>query len=71
MKFFPRWMKLDWLFGPSPDEANRMRLIEIETDREKLKARIKQAKASKKKWVHLWEQLRDLTNEEDLLRSGK
>jgi len=65
----PTWMS--WVFGPSPDEAKRLRLIEIETDRENLKAQIKHAKASKKKWVHLWEQLRDLTNEEDRLRSGK
>lgn len=68
---FPRWMKLDWLFGPSPDEAKRLRLIDIETDRENLKARIEQARRNKKAWLPLWVQLRDLTNEEDRLRGGK
>lgn len=68
---FPTWMKLDWLFGPSPDEAKRLRLIEIANMRADLRAAINQAKRNKKKWVPMWEQLRDLTNEEDRLRGGK
>jgi hypothetical protein len=71
----PAWMKLDWLLGPrsklTQPDAKYLRLMEIETSRENLKARIATAKAQKKAWVPMWEQLRDLTNEEDQLRARK
>ena len=78
----PRWMNLDWIFGPSPepkthwvfDQArfereSRIRAIRIRQSN--LAEEIRTATKQKKAASHLYEEQRDLTTERLRLEAGQ